>query len=145
MKHLKQLATSAHSVDKRMIKYLLLLLLSTPALAQDFTLNGSEFGSNTPADNVHAVMVDRAAGVGVYHAPQYLPGHPTAATIWPRVVPVKCVEQKNKIECENYKWLPEMGRPEYIFVTPVLEKNTPPQNVPPVIIIREVAKKKGAG
>ncbi len=54
---------------------------------------------------------------GVYHAPQYLPGYPTAASIWPRVVEVKC---NSKAECEGYNWLPEMGRGEYLYIKPVL-------------------------
>lgn len=26
----------------------------------------------------------------IYHAPQYMPGYPTAATLFPRVIEVKC-------------------------------------------------------
>ena len=42
---------------------------------------------------------------GVWHVPQYLPGYPSAATIWPRVITVKC---KNR-QCEGYLITPEMG------------------------------------
>lgn len=54
---------------------------------------------------------------GVWHVPQYLPGYPTAATIWPRAVPVKC---KNK-QCEGYVITPQMGAGEYLFFVPSSE------------------------
>lgn len=51
---------------------------------------------------------------GVWHVPQYLPGYPTSATIWPRVITVKC---KN-LQCEGYSITPEMGPGEYLFFMP---------------------------
>lgn len=54
---------------------------------------------------------------GVWHVPQYLPGYPTSATIWPRAVVVKC---KNK-HCEGYTIKPEMGPGEYLFFIPIDE------------------------
>ena len=51
---------------------------------------------------------------GVWHVPQYLPGYPSAATIWPRVITVKC---KNR-QCEGYFITPEMGPGEYLFFVP---------------------------
>lgn len=128
-----------------MIKFLLLLLAPLTVFAQEFSLESSALGSNVSNEPVHAIMLDRGNGEKIYHAPQYLPGHPTAATIWPRVVQVKCTQVGKTTECENYKWLPEMGRPEYIFVVPTFEKPVQPVNTPPVIIIREVKQKKGAG
>ena len=54
---------------------------------------------------------------GVWHVPQYLPGYPTAATIWPRAITVKC---KNG-DCEGYVITPQMGPGEYLFFIPVEE------------------------
>ncbi len=51
---------------------------------------------------------------GVWHAPQYMPGYPTAATIWPRVVNVRCMDHV----CAGYVITPEMGRGEYLFFRP---------------------------
>lgn len=51
---------------------------------------------------------------GVWHVPQYLPGYPSAATIWPRVISVKC----RSGQCEGYAITPEMGPGEYLFFAP---------------------------
>ena len=53
--------------------------------------------------------------LGVWHVPQYLPGYPTAATIWPRVVIIQC---SNDL-CSGYEITPELGRGEYLFFRPV--------------------------
>ena len=52
---------------------------------------------------------------GVYHAPQYMPGYPTASTIWARVIDVQC----SGVRCSGYNWSPEMGRGEYLFFRPL--------------------------
>jgi len=51
---------------------------------------------------------------GVWHVPQYMPGFPTAATIWPRVVILQCVGDL----CNSYELTPELGRGEYLFFRP---------------------------
>ncbi|MGJ7524092.1 hypothetical protein [Variovorax sp. GB1P17] len=51
---------------------------------------------------------------GVWHVPQYMPGFPTAATIWPRVVILQCVSDL----CNGYELTPELGRGEYLFFRP---------------------------
>jgi hypothetical protein len=61
----------------------------------------------------------------VFHAPQYLPGSPTAGTIWPRVVEVPCTKAGNDLKCDGYHWLPEMGRGEYLFFAPLVQAPTP--------------------
>lgn len=55
------------------------------------------------------------ADFGVWHAPQYMPGYPTAATIWPRVVLVRCKDGM----CDGYSITPNMGPGEYLFFKPV--------------------------
>ena len=52
--------------------------------------------------------------LGVRHVPQYLPGYPTAATIWPRVIVIQCTEDL----CAGYTITPELGRGEYLFFVP---------------------------
>jgi|GEM_PF-489948 len=52
--------------------------------------------------------------LGVWHVPQYLPGYPTAATIWPRVIFLQCTGDL----CAGYTITPEVGRGEYLFFVP---------------------------
>lgn len=52
--------------------------------------------------------------LGVWHVPQYMPGYPTSATIWPRVVIIQCVSDL----CPGYEVTPELGRGEYLFFLP---------------------------
>ncbi len=51
---------------------------------------------------------------GVWHVPQYMPGYPTSATIWPRVITVRCRNQ----QCEGDSITPDMGPGEYLFFVP---------------------------
>lgn len=86
----------------------------------------SFLGSGQPEqagyENATAVTND------VYHAPQYLPGSPTAATIWPRVVEVPCSKGADgSLLCSGYHWLPSYGRAEYLYFRPVL---APPADAP---------------
>lgn len=57
----------------------------------------------------------------VLHIPQYMPYYPTAATIWPRTIDVKCKDYDGNLDCEGYNWSPSMGRTEYLFINPVVE------------------------
>lgn len=52
--------------------------------------------------------------LGVWHVPQYMPGYPTAATIWPRVIVIQCTDDL----CAGYEVTPELGRGEYLFFVP---------------------------
>lgn len=67
---------------------------------------GSGLQNATGTENAQPV-----GDLGVWHAPQYLPGFPTSATIWPRVVEVPCVNDV----CAGYSITPAMGRGEYLF------------------------------
>lgn len=65
----------------------------------------------------NAPGIDKAEPVGdlgVWHVPQYMPGYPTAATIWPRVVIIQCATDV----CSGYEVTPELGRGEYLFFVP---------------------------
>jgi hypothetical protein len=104
----------------------------------------NQLGAGVPAPMITvgtetAVYVDD----GYYHIPQYLPNHPTAGTIWPRVVEVECDKVDGKIVCEGYHWLPKLGRAEYIMILPRMKAIAPvPKAAPPIIVYREVPAKK---
>lgn len=76
----------------------------------------------------------------VYFTPQYMPGYPTAATIWPRVIDVKCKRSEIDLMCDGYQWRPEYGRGEYLMFRPVIQKQQPPTK--PRIVYVEVPPKK---
>jgi hypothetical protein len=84
------------------------------------------YGSGTPGtpgtQGTPVVVMTEATSAlpdGLYYAPQYLPGYPTAAVIWPRVVDVECAKTKaGNVACEGYNWLPEYGRGEYLLIRP---------------------------
>jgi hypothetical protein len=73
-------------------------------------------GSGTPTNaKVRNEQIAHEVGdYGVYHVPQYMPYFPTAATIWPRVVEVRCHGDK----CDGYEYKAEYGRAEYLFFKP---------------------------
>jgi hypothetical protein len=89
--------------------------------ADGFEVERMPFGSGTPAATA-TLGTENARHVadGLYHVPNYLPGFPTAATIWPREIPIECEPD------------PATGRGEYIFIRPVA-KMTPPPPSPPVV------------
>jgi hypothetical protein len=85
-------------------------------------------GSGTPGMPANGGTENAVQWDGeIYHAPQYLPGYPTAASIFPRAVPVSCVKQAAGLHCRGYPWLADMGRAEYLMIRPVLVKELPSQ------------------
>lgn len=86
-----------------------------------FEVERLPFGSGTPAGGVTSGTESAHAVVdGLYHVPNYMPGFPTAATIWPRELPVECDSDSadGSPRCTGYRVLPAVGRGEYIFVRP---------------------------
>lgn len=127
----------------RKLTLLALCLFATVAVAQTPSLERLPFGSGQPGMKgfENSIAMDN----NVFFAPQYMPDHPTAATIWPRVVEVPCKQGPKGLLCEGYNWTPKMGRAEYLFFRPVVIAPTPPApccvvQAPPQIIreIREV-------
>ncbi|MEC4721650.1 hypothetical protein RY831_21000 [Noviherbaspirillum sp. CPCC 100848] len=101
----------------------------------NFEVERLPFGSGTPANGA-AVGTEPALHVmdGLYHVPNHLPGHPTAAVIWPREVPVECGPASVLADavCSGYRVHPAVGRGEYLFVRPVAKVlPPPPQEVVP--------------
>ncbi|MDQ3059232.1 MAG: hypothetical protein M3R45_06850 [Pseudomonadota bacterium] len=109
---------------RKLILPLIFLACSAGALAE-VTIDRVPLGSGVPGNEgvENATRWDR----DIYHAPQYMPGYPTAATIFPRAVPVSCVETENGIQCKGYNWSRDMGRAEYLMIRPMLVKNMPVQ------------------
>lgn len=118
-----------------------LALVAAHAGAEQVLIKRVPLGSGTPGKTGYENATP--VGNGLYHAPQYTPGHPTAATIWPRVVEVPCTKEGEKLLCEGYHWLPEMGRGEYLYFKPMVAKAAvavvPP---PPQVIYREIPPRR---
>jgi hypothetical protein len=88
-------------------------------------------GTGVPGQGTFTRAAPVFQGENVYHVPQYLPYHPTAATIWPRVVEVPCAKHHGVLKCEGYHWTPAMGRAEYLHIAPTPAKE-------PVVVTKEV-------
>jgi hypothetical protein len=132
-----------------MIKHiaaLALALFSASALAADVEVSRKGTGSGTPAPTLTNAGVENAIPVNsspdVLHVPQYLPGYPTAATIWPRIVEVPCTMTAGVKTCEGFRWTPALGRGEYLFITPVVKTAPEPIIVPVEKVIERVVEKK---
>jgi len=133
---------------------LLALFISGAASAQTVIVKNEELGSGTPNSGFPEIQHQYNAVAdkwdpreGIFHAPQYMPGYPTAATIFPRVLDVECVSNgktsnddlihdRDAIKCNGYHWLPEMGRGEYLFIRPHLV------NTPPPVVVEKIVEKK---
>jgi hypothetical protein len=124
------------------------LAVSSTAFAADVNVQRKVLGSGTPGQTgLENAKVVNSTGAenNILHAPQYMPNHPTAATIWPRVVEVPCVKIGADLKCEGYNWNPSMGRGEYLFVTPQIIEPVAPvvvtktvEKIVPVIVERKV-------
>lgn len=107
---------------------------AAPVFAADLTIQPHVAGSGVPGTTV-PTKANPELPYGVFYAPQYLPNHPTAATIWPRVVEVDCMRDTGgNFRCEGYNWTPDMGRAEYLWVKPKFVETVP------VVIPRTVKK-----
>jgi hypothetical protein len=122
---------------KKIISILALVAMTGAAFAQDVSVGRRILGSGTPGlvgDEV-AKKWDGAGADQIYQIQQYMPGYPTSATIWPRVVEVPCTIVAGKSVCGGYDWQPRYGRGEYLFVRPVALVVPEPK-----VIIKEVVK-----
>jgi hypothetical protein len=108
------------------IKFVVAIVIALGLLVASKTFAGTSNENvflGTTTDAALNVFGDEEA----YHVPQYMVGFPTAATIWPRVVQVDCVEiDASNIKCEGYNWSPKMGRGEYLYFQPVMHKAPKP-------------------
>lgn len=129
-----------------MWKYIAILaIFATGNVSAEIRIQRNVLGSGIQNASITADVATQVGDYGVYHAPQYMPGFPTAATIWPRVVEVKC---QNDL-CEGYENTPALGRGEYLFFKPVNTVATVsmpivvavPEAPPAVMPKREIQKK----
>lgn len=115
---------------------LLSLMLAGTAMSSNAQMiQSQENGSGSPGNLSFESMVK--VDNDIFHAPQYLPGYPTAATLWPRVIDVPCVQVDHGVTCKGYVWNPSMGRGEYLFVRPHIEVVPEPVKAE---VIREVVE-----
>lgn len=105
---------------KKLILSLAFMVVAGSVAAQSVNVQRNDFGSGTPGATgfESAIKWDN----DLYYAPQYLPGYPTAATIWPRAVDVECKRVGSMLNCKGYNWTPEMGRGEYLMIRPHITK-----------------------
>ncbi len=131
---------------KKLILAAVMAALTGSVLAQQVNVGRGELGSAFNSNGSLATDVWDAKD-GIYHAPQYMPGYPTAATLWPRVIDVQCKQVGAVLNCNGYNWLPEYGRGEYLMIHPVVINDTKPitntiiKEVP-ITILKEVPVKK---
>lgn len=84
--------------------------------------------------------------LGIHHVPGMLPGHPTAATLWPRIIRVECKKEGEKLKCDYPARSPSVGRAEYVLYEPVIHEPQVVNNTvimqqpanPPEVIVKEV-------
>jgi hypothetical protein len=116
---------------KKLVLIAALIGLAGSVMAQQVNVAREAIGSGQP----EAKGVENATkwDNNIFHAPQYMPGYPTAATLYPRVVDVTCTQAGNRLNCKGYNWMPEMGRGEYLMVRPVIVQE-------PKIVVKEVVR-----
>ena len=120
-----------------MIKLILSIALFSSigiVFAQQVNITRESLGSGQPGMSgvENATKWDN----DIFHAPQYMPGYPTAAIIYPRIVEVQCTKSQNGLSCKGYNWTPDMGRAEYLMIrTTVTPEVTPPT---PIILTNTV-------
>lgn len=130
--------------------FLAALVISSAAISDNLiVIDRINNGSGTPgqAGIENAVIVDNAkVENNILHAPQYMAGFPTAATIWPRVIEVDCKKNaQSNTKCNGYEWSPAMGRGEYLFIKTKVAEEPKVAPVPPVVPVIETTKKKIGG
>lgn len=122
---------------------MLVAAMSVQAQVNQMTVENSVLGSG--ALHVGGTLASEV-DFGVYHVPQSMPGYPTAATLWPKVIKVNC-DIPNR-DCDMFDYKPGYGRAEYLFFRPFEEKEPPAPVVNccekdrnPIVIYKEVPVK----
>jgi hypothetical protein len=120
--------------NMKLILFALAIAVTAPALpahadegaAAKIRVAGSALGSGIPvAGQVPTDIYAEHVADEDFHAPGVLPGHPTAAVLWPRVVRVPCRRDalNGELHCGGYDVAPSRG--EYIYVRPVMVAPSP--------------------
>jgi hypothetical protein len=127
---------------KNILSVLTLCMICASVQAEDIVIHNAEYGSGAQDKTYITNAIETYPGSGIYHAPSYMPGYPTAAPIWPRVEDVTCTRNRDGLDCIDYNWQPSMGRGEYLFIRPRI-KQAHCACEKPVIIYKEVPVKHG--
>jgi len=116
------------------------------ANAPPILIQEHSFGSGLPG-STGATQSTSSLPDGLFYAPQYLPGYPTAAIIWPRVIDVNCTTiPTGEVKCDGYNWVPEYGRGEYLLIRPTIVQPIEPKVIevvlpqPPRVIKKKKAE-----
>ena len=109
---------------KKLIAIAMLCSIAGLAMAQNVNVTRESLGSGQP--ELSGTEQTTKWDNNVFHAPQYMPGYPTAATLYPRVIDVPCLQTGTTLQCKGYNWSPDMGRGEYLMVRPVIVKEPVP-------------------
>jgi hypothetical protein len=135
---------------KKLMLAAIFAVVAGSVVAQQVSVGRNVLGSGVPGAMGSEQTTVWDATNNIFHSPQYLPGYPTAATLWPRVIDVKCKKVDGNLNCDGYNWMPEYGRGEYLMIHPVIVNepaitgitiiNNPVKEVP-VIVIKEVPTK----
>jgi hypothetical protein len=129
---------------KRLL-FLAFSLASVSAFAQE-TLSNGWMPTDSPA-SIEVANVPGGSGVpsggqsvgyseatpvsdGLYQVPGFMPYEPSAGTMWPRVIDVKCMSKAGVWYCTGYHIDGVLGRGEDIYVRPEFVKVA--HNVTPV-------------
>lgn len=105
-------------MKKSIIVAAIVAALSTIVSAQEVIIENRPLGSGEPGD-VNGFAVGKRVYPGMYQSIQYMPGYPTAVTIFPRVIDVQCIQTAVNVICEGYSWSPKLGPGEYLWFHPV--------------------------
>lgn len=108
-------------------------------LPNEISIQDVQYGSGTPGQDGTTVATE--VSPGLYQAPQYMPGYPTSATLFPRVVNVDCTQTGEKIVCGGYNWLPSLGRGEYLLIHPVITKIVEVAKPTPAVVVSVPVKR----
>ena len=96
---------------RKLLVSLALVAVSTVASAQHNVQNALLGTGNDDALTTKSFEVYN----DIYHVPQYMPGFPTAATIWPRVVKTKCTWTGRSMYCDAIRHADYGYRTEYLY------------------------------
>jgi hypothetical protein len=119
---------------KKLILLATLIGIAGSVLAQQVNVSRESLGSGQPG----ASGVENATkwDNDIYHAPQYMPGYPTAAVLYPRIVDVQCTKSSTGLNCKGYNWTPDMGRAEYLMIRTTVVPEVKP--VAPIVVTNTV-------
>jgi hypothetical protein len=100
------------------------------------TFKNIPMGTGQPSDKTFGSTIGMYWGNGLFFVPGYLPGYPTAAVLWDRVIDVNCKKVVGGLSCDGSALHDQQvaNRGEYILYRPVIQN-------PPVKVIEKPIEK----